>query len=843
MSKNILIISYGPVPTPEFQKIEGGGMRCWGLATGLRDNGHSVTVAIFEEFKQTLSSHEGIYLYNWSLGDAFAQYLNSFDVVIVSYSMGDLSVFVADKLSHHVTLILDCYVPIFIEVSARDSQDKVAELSGYLYEINRFNHVLKRGDFFLCANTPQKHMYAGILGSLGVINPYSYRQQRILTVPFGIDKQEINSKALPNPYLEHAEKDDFILLWFGGLYPWFNFSPLIDAVKELSKKPGFKFYLVGGKNPYNNHPDFVKQYDHVMKEFTRLGLKDKTVFFVDWINFDERISWFKNADAVISINQEGDENEYSWRTRVMDYLWGEIPMLTNGGDPLSDELIAKGGAIKVSLSSNDVVRRVDEMMENPKITQDLHATLSKIRKTYYWDKVTSVISARINSKENLPFVDNLSFQVDNHITSIKPSQNILRKYASKARRYAYKAKEKGVKRSVLFALRVAKSKAKSTVSNRHPHVPQKAVFLSHPIDNTGAPLVLLEIMRDFVPHFSTKHIHLISPATKPHILNDLLRQGYVIHKMALAVGRRFIQADLNIRPDDFVLMNTVSVHENYKSFILWMLDVNKLRHAYWFIHEDGPELFFKNQKEIKFIKHLVHAKKLTILVPSQQTASDYNKFFDTDLVKPITLRVNVPKEYHIKKHASDFDTARFLISGNPLDGRKGQLLFLAALQKFNFTYRDKDPESYRDYSLDLLAIGHDYISQQIRILGDKILGDKIHIHPVLTYDQAITIANKCNITVCTSLNESFALYVAEGMLLGNVLLRNRSSGWQEQIKDGVNGYLFNNDDIDQLVDKIELLLNKKKTTSQQLSIMGGKSLDMASKFIEANYFDQIFEEK
>jgi glycosyltransferase involved in cell wall biosynthesis len=833
-SKNILVITYGPVPTPEFQTIEGGGMRCWGLATGLRDNGHDVTVSVFNEFQQTLESHDGIHLHNWTLDDNFKSYINSFDVVVISYCLGDPAVFVAEKLSHHVTLVLDCYVPIYIEISARDSEDKVGELRGYLPEVERFNQVLKRGDFFLAANLPQKHMYMGILGSLGVINPYTYHYERVLLVPFGVDEGKIETKK-SNPY--DATNKDFVLLWFGGLYPWFNFEPLIKAVTELSKNPNFKFYLVGGKNPYNNHPDFVKQYDYVLGKFTELGLIGKNVKLVDWIDFDDRMRWFKNANMVISINSPGEENVYSWRTRVMDYLGGELPMISNGGDPLSDEIISSGAAVKTTGSAEDIIETVNKLIEKPSAVSELHKNLLEVKQRFYWNKVTKPLSDQLTSDEVLPYLDMLSFMDKNKIGGSSQIIKNLPRHLGKAQGYVVKAREKGIKRSARFAASAVKNQVKASSIGKL-NKGSKAVFLSHPIDHTGAPLVLIDIINSFSAHVPPKNIHLVAPAIERDMLIPLLNRKYTIHKMAMGIGGRFIQAGLQINPDDFVLVNTVALYQNYKDYIYWMLETGKLKHAYWFIHEDQPETQFKNDREVNRIKRIVSNGKMTILVPSQQTAKEYKEFFDSDNVRPVTLKVQVPEKYEKPRQASDFETIKFFLSGRPLDGRKGQLMLLAALELFEKKYMAVNPDGYRPYSVDLLAIGDDYISEQIKLIGSTFLGKKLHIHSVVDREAALEITSKCNVTVCCSLNESFALYVAEGMLMGHPILRNKASGWQEQIKDGKNGFMIESETVEDLALAISKILSKKLTT-EELAKMSVASQKIAAGFSAVDYYEEI----
>ncbi len=819
-------------------------MRAWGLATGLRDNGHSVTVGIFDEFKQDRKIHDGVKLYNWKLDDDFKTYINTFDTVIVGYNMGDPSVFIAENLSHHITLVLDCYVPIYIEISARNSDDKAGELNGYLYEINRFNKVLQRGDFFLCANEPQKHMYMGILGSLGVINPYTYSQKRLLVVPFGVDDKPLTVAKGDNPYT-HANKDDFVLLWFGGLYPWFNFKPLIEAVKQLSIQPNFKFYLVGGKNPYNGHPDFSKQYDYVIAEFKKLGLLGTKVFTVDWIDFDERIRWYQHADLVISINSPGEENVYSWRTRVMDYLWGELPMLTNGGDPLSDELIAHGGAVKIGLETDEIVSTIERFMTNRSDIASLQSKLLAIKKTYFWTVVTKPLSDLLSSDDNHPYINTLTFMHEHHISghastgSRTPGK--ARKAASKVKSYAKRARQKGIKRSARFALSIAKSQAKSILSTSSLVSEPRAFFLSHPMNHTGAPLVLLDVIHDFSEVIGERNIHIAAPAIEKDIHNDLLNKAYTIHKMADGIGGRIIQANLGIKPDDFVLMNTVALYANYRTYIYWMLESGKLKKAHWFIHEDNPSLHFQDDKEVARIKRLLSDGKLAIVVPSIQTAKEYNEFFDTNTITNVTLRVSVPEKYKTVRDEADFDVIKFFISGIPLDGRKGQLQFLAALQLFEAKYRSVNPKAYRPYTLDLVSIGSDYISEQIKSIGKAVVGKDLKIHPVVNRSEALKIARTCNVTVCSSLNETFALFVAEGMLMGHPILRNDTSGWQEQIQNTKNGYFFKMHDVEDLTEAIRKLLDKKASNAS-LVRMGVTSQKIAEAFSNANYYEQLKKE-
>jgi glycosyltransferase involved in cell wall biosynthesis len=760
--------------------------------------------------------------------------------------MGDASVFIADSIDDSVLLILDAYVPIYIEVSARNSEDATTELSNYSADLVRFNHVLRRGDYFLCANSEQFDFYTGVLASLGVINPATYQDDRILIVPFGIHEDE--AKAIENnqnnPYKKLGiAEDSQILLWFGGLYPWFNFKPLLSAVEEAAQtNPNLSFVVVGGKNPFNSHPDFVKQYDYVTQAVHKNKTLQPMTHFVDWVDYDDRLFWYEHASLIVSINSDGKENRYAWRTRVMDYLTARTPIITNGGDPLSDLLVAEGAAIKIQEGNLPAQLSALLKSKSPALHKVIE-NLTRVSPRFYWNDLVRQLSIVITGDARPYSVfKTLSRSIGVSLLADKglpgESSSILSKGKIQTlHSYYRKARNKGIKRSVKFAAKIGINYARSKL--KHDARRGKQVFFfSHPIDDTGAPLVLLDVADDFSHHFKPKDINIIAPGIKSHLETPLRRKGFSLHKMAMGISKRIIHMQLGVQPEDFVLMNTVALYDDYRKYVYWLLQSGKLHNATWFIHEDKPELRFTNQQEINTIKQLLRSGKLHMRVPSLQTAKEYNHFFDSKEIQTIDLRVAVPEKYTKSRLTSDFKQIAFTMSGTPEDGRKGQLLFLAALQYYE-KHLKKSTVSYRPYSVNLIAIGDDYISQQIKTVGESILGDKFRAYPKMPKDDAMEITHQSNVTVCASLNESFGLFVAEGMTMGHAIIRNHCSGWQEQMINGENGYLFRNDSLKDFAEKIEIILNETKTTNSTLHGFGEKSQEIVLRFQSSDYFKQL----
>jgi glycosyltransferase involved in cell wall biosynthesis len=65
-----------------------------------------------------------------------------------------------------------------------------------------------------------------------------------------------------------------------------------------------------------------------------------------------------------------------------------------------------------------------------------------------------------------------------------------------------------------------------------------------------------------------------------------------------------------------------------------------------------------------------------------------------------------------------------------------------------------------------------------------------------------------------------------------------TSGWQEQIKNHENGFLFETLSVESLASCISEILSKN-LTNKDLSKMGEESKKIASAFSEANYYKQI----
>jgi glycosyltransferase involved in cell wall biosynthesis len=851
----VLIISWSPVPTPKYQKIEGSGQRFFGLATGLLKNDVTdITIAVAAMYPLDVEETSGFKLINYDLNADFAKKLAGYDTIIFNYTINGAA-FISEHLPKHAQVIIDAYGPAYVENLARNPEDMAGTYIGNLLAVKEvFNKVLPRGDYFLYANEAQEKLYTGVLATLGVINQFSYHTKRLLCVPFGIDKPQV--EKWDNPYSEYGVKDDdFVLLWFGGLYPWFDITKILESLKHEGNK-NLKFVIVGGNNPQNQHPDFVKHYQNALKYIKDHDLKNKVVL-IDWVDFATRRKYYEHADVIISMNSEGKENVYSWRTRVMDYVGSNTPLITNGGDPLSDELIKVGAAFYVDSSSeNSVGNVIDMLVKDPSKIVTASKKMNEIQPKYYWEKVTQPL-AEVIKDQTKPYEEEQDFRAQNGISEASLTTGALSVGPKRSIRLLTRKLIRKIRRDgLLTTYIIVRDKVERRVASRlKSHLPvatknqkPRLVVVSSQLNNTGAPFVIMDLLRQLkLKHpDAVKGVKLIcfTPIDGKNVV-AMRKEGLEVE---VYTNR---ELSLNLNEGDTVILNTFAISKTTLDSIFDAVNSGYVKKIYWYGHEASPDGFIDESRRDK-IRSLLQKDILKIYSVSEQTNKEYAKYFGINKnIEKMLFRFQFPQDKFRVRKADDFDTLRFTTTGSLMDMRKGQYPIVYAFLDFYHNYYKQQPELYRDFHLELIGayekgdsdIDAPYhirnILAQLKISA-KVLDSRFSMTTVLSHDKAIEAIDRANVTICYSLYEAMGIFVYEGMATGHPIIRNESAGQDEQLVDGKNGYAVSNDDFAGLVDTIERMLNKQKTSNEELVKMSMLSNSMAREATRHEY--QIIDE-
>lgn len=257
-------------------------------------------------------------------------------------------------------IVADIYDPMHLEQleQAKDlgPQGRKETIQAVTDVLNR---QIARADLFLCASEKQRAFWMGQLAAMGRLNAnlldgVEDPRSLIEIVPFGLNEERPTQDY-------HAIKgkvpgislDDKVILWGGGVYNWFDPLTLIRAVDRLAKKHNnVRLYFLGVKHPNPGVPK-MRMTQEAMDLSDSLGLTGKHVFFNhDWVDYNDRHNYLLDADCGVSTHFEHIETQYSFRTRILDYLWAGLPIVATNGDSFGNVLDSE--KIGVSVSPEDV---------------------------------------------------------------------------------------------------------------------------------------------------------------------------------------------------------------------------------------------------------------------------------------------------------------------------------------------------------------------------------------------------------------------------------------------------------------------------------------------------------
>jgi glycosyltransferase involved in cell wall biosynthesis len=241
-------------------------------------------------------------------------------------------------------LVADIYDPMHLE---QLEQDKALPLDDRIHAsagvVRVLNEQIERADFMLCSSEKQRDFWLGQLAGVGRINPATYDHDASLrtllsVVPFGVDNNAPRqSTHAIRGQIPGIGLDDKVIIWGGGIYNWFDPITLIRAVDRLAKRrPDVRLFFLGVKHPNPDVPTMQMSLD-ARELAIELGLLDKVVFFNEgWVPYETRADYLMDADVGVSTHLDHLETAFSFRTRILDYLWTSLPIVTTTGDTFAD---------------------------------------------------------------------------------------------------------------------------------------------------------------------------------------------------------------------------------------------------------------------------------------------------------------------------------------------------------------------------------------------------------------------------------------------------------------------------------------------------------------------------
>jgi hypothetical protein len=338
--QRVLVISPDVVDV----NMGGVGMRYWELARTLAEHAQ-VTLAVPNQ--TTLEAETlAIRTYDQGRADTLKPLVDAAHTVVLSGFVIYHHPFLRHMSQH---CIVDLYDPTVLENLERFSTWPLDERRRlHQIGVTAYSDLFALGDFFICASEKQRDYWLGALSVADRVNPDTHAADPTLrrlidVVPFGLpeDPPQHTRRVLKGVHPGIGENDK-VILWGGGLWDWLDPLTAIEAMPAvLDRVPQARLFFMGTRHP-NPAVPASRMAQLAIERAERLDLKDRAVFFNDWVPYLSRANYLLEADVGISLHFDHIEARFSVRTRLMDYIWASLPTLVTGGDTLSDLIGANG---------------------------------------------------------------------------------------------------------------------------------------------------------------------------------------------------------------------------------------------------------------------------------------------------------------------------------------------------------------------------------------------------------------------------------------------------------------------------------------------------------------------
>ena len=372
--------------------MAGPAIRCWEMCKVLTAGGHQVRLGA-----SSLSAHEAA---------GFPVFLNSAEKLAEHAAWADVVVIQGLVLLHFPILrtaskklVVDLYDPFNLEIlelfKTAPIADQIAHHSGHMTALE---DQLRIGDFFICASEKQRDYWLGALTTAGRINPYTHGQDHLLrelidVVPFGISSSPARHSGTPaaKGVLPGIGTDSRLVIWGGGIYNWFDPLSLLRAWPQVLKAaPKARLLFLGIKHP---NPD-VPAMEMAARAITlseELGLRGKTVHFnLDWVPYDRRKDFLLESEIGVSMHFDHLETAFSFRTRILDYIWAALPIVATEGDEFARWIDAKNTGRVVRYEDPDsIADAISGLLTNSAAYEACAKAVREARPDFTWERAMS----------------------------------------------------------------------------------------------------------------------------------------------------------------------------------------------------------------------------------------------------------------------------------------------------------------------------------------------------------------------------------------------------------------------------------------------------------------------
>lgn len=370
---DLLIITHESVG----EKMAGPGIRYWEISRALGSQGVKVTLGTPLPSTRTAPGVE-VRQFIWEDAQTLEDLIANHQVVL---SNGPVLARVVHVLGHPIEkpTIVDIYYSPEIEQMMLNltMNREISVLDAAA--LDDLHAYLRQGDLFICATQKQYDFWSGALLAVGRLNSRTVGKEYTIDhflriVPMGLPEHPpVPGNRVLKGIIPGIGEEDKVIFWGGGIWDWTDPITLLKAFKIVHQDRENIRLVFGTLHHYEKKiVPHMSVADRMLDYINREGWRDRYVFFLDWIPYDQRGSYLLEVDIGVSLTLDTIENRYAARARLMDYLWTGLPCVISAGDEIA-EILHRSGLAKI-VSPGDVVGVTQALLSILEISQNENRT-------------------------------------------------------------------------------------------------------------------------------------------------------------------------------------------------------------------------------------------------------------------------------------------------------------------------------------------------------------------------------------------------------------------------------------------------------------------------------------
>ena len=148
-----------------------------------------------------------------------------------------------------------------------------------------------------------------------------------------------------------------------------------------------KLFFAGVQHPSPDVPP-MRMCQAAMSLSDSLGLTNRVVFFNDWVSYEQRGAYLLDADVGVSLHLAHVETRYSFRTRLLDYLWAGLPMVVTAGDTISGWVQRESlGQVVAPEDVDGVKTALLNLLDTSSARMEMAPRFQALREGLHWSQV------------------------------------------------------------------------------------------------------------------------------------------------------------------------------------------------------------------------------------------------------------------------------------------------------------------------------------------------------------------------------------------------------------------------------------------------------------------------